>query len=133
MEANHKSRTFAELSRFVYKSPHWRNLAIPIIAVFAVDFIILRDVMLVGMAVIGSFFLVLLFDWIFVKAARFVFPFRRILFMDFISLIIWSIFFWAVYYIHFMSVDNLIMISLSFVSFVRVLILFGYYLSLIHI
>ncbi|AKA49635.1 hypothetical protein IX51_11565 [uncultured archaeon] len=127
MEANHKSRTFAELSRFIYRSPHWRNLAIPTIAIFLIDFFLLKDVFLVGVGIAGSFLLVLLIDWIFVKAAKFVFPFRRIMFLNFLSLLIWSIFFWIVYLIHFTTTEYLIMISLSLVSFVRVIILYGYY------
>lgn len=127
MEANHKSRTFAELSRFVYKSPHWRNLAIPVIAILLIDFFILRNFLLVMLGVAGSFLLVLLFDESFVKAAGFLFPFRRILFMNFLSLIIWSVFFWIIYYTHFASVETLIFLSISAISFIRVIIFHGYY------
>lgn len=127
MEANHKSRTFAELSRFIYRSPHWRNLSIPIIAILLVDYFILRDFLLVTVGIGGSFLAVLLFDWIFVKVARFEFPFRRIMFLNFLSLVIWSIFFWIIYFIHFTSVEYLIMIAISSISLVRVIILYGYY------
>ncbi len=127
MEENHKSRTFGELSRFIYRSPHWRNLTIPILAIFIIDYFLLRDAFVVGVGIAGSFLLVLLFDWVFVKTARFVFPFRRIFFLNFLSLIIWSVFFWIIYFIRFTSIENLLMISLSSVSLVRVIILYGYY------
>lgn len=127
MEANHKSRTFAELSRFIYRSPHWWNLAIPVVAIFIIDFILLRNIFVVGVGIAGSFLLVLLIDWLFVKGAKFVFPFRRIMFLNFLSLLIWSVFFWIILVIGFTSVENLIMISLSSVSLVRVIILYGYY------
>lgn len=127
MEANHKSRTFAELSRFVYRSPHWRNIAIPVAAILLFDYFILRNIALVAIGVAGSFLLVLLFDELFVKAARFVFPFRRILFMNFLSLIIWSIFFWIILFFHFASLETLIFLPLSAISFIRVIILHGYY------
>lgn len=127
MEANHKSRTFAELSRFIYRSPRWRNLTIPILAVFIIDFILLRNLLVVGVGIAGSFLLVLLIDWLFVEGTSFVFPFRRIMFLNFLSLLIWSIFFWILYFFAFTSIENLILISLSSVSLVRVIILYGYY------
>lgn len=127
MEQNHTSRTFAELARFAYKSPRGQILSIPVAIVFLIDYMIVRNAELTGVVFIGSFLLVLLFDILFVKIARFVFPFRRILFMDFISLMIWSVFFWIIYYIHFTALPDLVMIAMSSVSLMRVLILFGYY------
>ncbi len=127
METDQRSRTFAELTRFIYKSPHWRNFLIPIAAIFAFDYFLVRRIDLLLVGIIGSFLLVLILDEIFVKVAKFVFPFRRILFMDFLSLVIWSIYFWILYAIHFTSIENLIMISLSSVGLVRVIILYGYY------
>ncbi len=127
METDHRSRTFAELSRFVYRSPHWRNLLIPMAAIFIVDYLLIHSAFFVLVGIIGSFLGALLFDEIFVRVARFEFPFRRIMFLNFLCLAIWSVFFWILYAIGFASTENLVMIAFSAVGLVRVIILYGYY------
>lgn len=127
-EIKNKNRTFADLARFVKRSPSWPTYILPITVILTIDLVLIKSLIVVALGILGSYILVILLDLLFVKFTDFVFPLRRILFLNFISLLIWSVFFWILYVIRaFADIESLLMISISSIALLRVLIFYAYY------
>ncbi len=128
MDEPGEHRRFSDLAKYVKKSPPWWAYVLPIFALLGVDYLLIRSVYVVIFGVLGSYFLVIALDSLFFVITRFKFPFRRIIFLDFTSLLIWNIFFWVLYLLHvFQNYEIAIMISISSTALLRTLIFYIYY------
>lgn len=127
-EAVKRNRTFADLSRYIRKSPSWSNYILPITIVLTIDYVLIKNILVVLVGILGSYFLVIFLDMIFARYSRFSFPTRRILFLNFLSLLIWSLFFWIIYFTKlFSDIESMLMISISSAALLRILIFYVYY------
>ncbi|MFG1545233.1 MAG: DUF2070 family protein [Thermoplasmataceae archaeon] len=128
IKTDSENRGFSDLSKFVKRSPRWYTIIWLTVVILAFDYFLLRNIYLVIIGVLGSYLLVIGIDMLFVKIAQVYFPARRILFLDFLSLLIASIFFWAVYFSRiFSNPEIMLMVSISSATLLRVLIFYTYY------
>ena len=127
-ETKNSNRTFADLARFVKRSPSWPTYILPVTIILTIDFVLIKSLFVVLLGILGSYILVIILDILFVKFTDFVFPLRRILFLNFISLLIWSVFFWILYFVRaFSDTETLLMVSISSIALLRILIFYAYY------
>lgn len=128
IKSGSENKGFSDLSKFVKRSPRWYNFIWLTGLILIFDYFLLRSVYLVLVGVLGSYVLVIGIDVLFVKIAQVYFPVRRIFFLDFLSLFIASVFFWAIYFTHlFENPEIMLMISISSATLLRVLIFYTYY------
>ncbi|WP_393971759.1 DUF2070 family protein [Oxyplasma meridianum] len=128
MDERGEHRKFSDLAKYVRKSPPWWAYILPILALLTVDYFLIGSLYVVIFGILGSYLLVIALDSLFFVITRFSFPFRRIIFLDFTSLLIWNLFFWVIYFLHvFQSYEIAIMISISSTALLRILIFFIYY------
>lgn len=96
--------------------------------VLFVDYLFIMSLFVVLVGVLGSYLMVISLDIIFVKLTKTYFPARRILYLNFMSLGLSSIFFWIISLVHlFQNVESLLMVSISSATLLRVLIFYTYY------
>lgn len=123
-----EGKAFSDLTKMVKKSPHWSMLSLYSAVILFVDYLLLRNLLVVLVGILGSYILVIFLDIIFVKITKTHFPTRRIYYLNFMSLGLSSVFFWIVYMIHlFPSIESLLMVSISSATLLRVLIFYTYY------
>ncbi len=123
-----EGKAFSDLTKMVKKSPHWSILSLYSAVILFVDYLLLRNLLVVLVGVLGSYILVICLDIIFVKITKTHFPIRRIYYLNFMSLGLSSVFFWIIYLIHlFPSTESLLMVSISSATLLRVLIFYTYY------
>lgn len=112
----------------VKKAPHWSILVLLSAVVLFIDYLFLRSAYVVLVGILGSYLIVIALDLIFVRITKTYFPARRVLYLNFMSLGLSSIFFWIIISIHlFQSVESLLMVSISSATLLRVLIFYTYY------
>ncbi len=127
MESN---KTLAGISRYIKKSPSWYYFAAPVFLIFTIDYIINRNFKSLLFLLILPFFILISLDFLFIKSTNRSFNNKRIVYMDFISLTVESIFFWILYSLNFfinLDIYYIIALSVAFSSFLRFLVLFIYY------
>jgi putative membrane protein len=90
---NSSNHTFADLSRFLKKSPRLLTYMPPLFLFLLLDYITIKSVMLLVEFFIIPLFLIILSDRVFVSIARFNFPPRRVYFLDFTSFFIFNTYF----------------------------------------
>ena len=128
MDEPGEHRKFSDLAKYVRKSPPWWVYILPILALLTVDYFLIGSIYIVIFGVLGSYLLVIALDSLFFVITRFKFPFKRIIFLDFTSLLIWNLFFWVIYFLHvFQNYEIAIMISVSSTALLRTLIFYVYY------
>ncbi|MCL4341207.1 MAG: DUF2070 family protein [Candidatus Thermoplasmatota archaeon] len=128
IKSGSENKGFSDLSKFVKRSPKWYNIIWLTAIIMAFDYFLLRSLYLVLVGILGSYLLLISIDELFVKIAHIFFPFRRILFLDFLSLLIASVFFWVIYFLKiFNNPEIMLMISVSSATMLRVLIFYTYY------
>ena len=128
MDEPGEHRKFSDLAKYVRKSPPWWVYVLPILALLTVDYFLIGSLYVVIFGILGSYLLVIALDSLFFVITHFKFPFKRIIFLDFTSLLIWNIFFWVLYLLHvFQNYEIAIMISISSTALLRTLIFFVYY------
>lgn len=110
------------------RSPHWTLLTALSGLVLFMNYLFLRNLYIVTVGILGSYLIVIALDLIFVKLTKTYFPARRILFLNFMSLTLSSVFFWIIFSIRlFQNVETLLMVSISSATLLRVLIFYTYY------
>ncbi len=123
-----EGKAFSDLTKMVKKSPHWSILSLYSAVILFIDYLLLRNLLVVLVGILGAYILVICLDIIFVKLTKTHFPYRRIYYLNFMSLGLSSVFFWIVYVSHlFPSTESLLMVSISSATLLRVLIFYTYY------
>ncbi len=90
---NSSNHTFADLSRFLKRSPKLLTYMPPLLLFLILDFITIRSMLLLVEFFLLPLFVIIVVDEIFVLLARFNFPLRRIYFLDFTSFFIFNTYF----------------------------------------
>ncbi|MCL4420836.1 MAG: DUF2070 family protein, partial [Candidatus Thermoplasmatota archaeon] len=112
----------------IKRSPKWWQLLILVSIILTVDYFLIRNVIFILFGILGSYALLILFDVFFIKISRTYFPFRRIMYLDFLAFLISSAFFWILYYSRiFQNLEVILLLSISSAALLRVLILAIYY------
>lgn len=128
MKVPGEHRKFSDLAKYVRKSPPWWVYVLPLLGLLAVDYFLIGSIYVVILGILGSYLLVIALDSLFFVITKFKFPFKRIIFLDFVSLLIWNLFFWVLYLLHvFANYEIAIMISISSTALLRTLIFYVYY------
>ncbi len=127
-----KSRTkvkgFSDLSKMIKHSPKWWQLLILVAIILIIDYFLIRNLLFILFGILGSYALLIVFDVFFVRISKTYFPFRRIMYLDFLVFLISSAFFWILYYSHiFQNLEVMLLLSISSAALLRVLILAIYY------
>ncbi len=123
-----KAKGFSDLSKMIKRSPKWWQLLILVSIILTVDYFLIRNVIFILFGILGSYALLILFDVFFIKISRTYFPFRRIMYLDFLAFLISSAFFWILYYSRiFQNLEVILLLSISSAALLRVLILAIYY------
>ncbi|QRF74548.1 putative membrane protein [Thermoplasmatales archaeon] len=123
-----KHRSIEDLTRFVRGAPGWKFYIVPLIFIMGIDYLLIRSLRDVLIGIFLSFVFVLVFDRIFILLGKFVFPMRRIAYLDFVSFGIWTIIFWIVHFLNLLvGTESQVFFSIAFVSFFRLLIFYVYY------
>jgi len=131
-----KEKTLAGLSRYIKKSPKWYYFLIPIIAIFLIDGIILRNLDALSFMSILPFIFFLLLDALTIKLTNKKFNNNRIMYLDFISLTLVTLFFWIgvlLYPVIRMPLYYILALAIAFPAFLRFLVLYIYYPSNIYL
>ncbi len=127
-EQEQEGKAFSDLTKMVKKSPHWSILVVLTALVLLVDYAFIMSLFIIIVGVLGSYLLVIFLDVLFVRITKAHFPARRILYLNFMSFALASIFFWIISLIHlFQSLESLLMVSISSATLLRVLIFYTYY------
>ena len=127
-EDSRKHRSIEDLTRFVRGAPGWKFYIVPLIVIMGIDYLLIHSLRDVLIGIFLSFVFVLLFDWVFIRIGKFVFPMRRIAYLDFVSFGVWTIIFWIVHILNlFRGTEEQVFFSIAFVSFFRLLIFYVYY------
>ncbi|HLH86273.1 MAG TPA: DUF2070 family protein, partial [Thermoplasmataceae archaeon] len=122
------TRPISDLSKYVKRSPHWSYLFALILLLVGVYYVLLRNIYVVFFGVLGPFLILIGLDYAFSRVSNAHFPMRRIMFLDFVSFLISTIFFLILYFSRlFSSVEIMLMISISSATLLRVLIFYTYY------
>ncbi|WP_188680815.1 DUF2070 family protein [Thermogymnomonas acidicola] len=125
-QAHH--RNFEELSKYIRRSPQWYYYPAPAAAIMALDYHALGNLVFTVDVILLSYVIVNLGDIAFARITKFEFPARRVFALNFLSLIIWNIFFWAVYGTGFIRIpEYAFMLSISSVALLRSLMFYTYY------
>ncbi len=112
----------------IKRSPKWWQLLILVSIILTVDYFLIRNVIFILFGILGSYALLILFDVFFIRISRTYFPFRRIMYLDFLAFLISSVFFWILYYSRiFQNLEVILLLSISSAALLRVLILAIYY------
>ena len=127
-EQEQEGKAFSDLTKMVKKSPHWSILVGLTALVLFIDYLFIMSLFIIIVGVLGSYLLVISLDVLFVRITKTHFPARRILYLNFMSFALASIFFWIISLIHlFQSLESLLMVSISSATLLRVLIFYTYY------
>ncbi|WP_337859885.1 DUF2070 family protein [Ferroplasma sp.] len=127
-----KGNTLAGLSRYLKTSPKWYYLILPVVILFLINYFILNDFILLLIVSILPFMLLLLIDYISIKLTNKQFNNNRIIYLDFISLVMVTLFFLVGVLLHpiiLMPDYYIIAVAIAFPAFLRFLVLYIYYPS----
>jgi len=123
-----KVKGFSDLSKLIKRSPKWWQLLILVSIILIIDYLLIRNLLFILFGILGSYALLIAFDVFFVRVSKTYFPFRRIMYLDFLAFLISSAFFWILYYLHtFQNLEVMLLLSISSAALLRVLILAIYY------
>jgi putative membrane protein len=125
-----KEKTLAGLSRYIKKSPKPYYFVIPIFIMFLINGIILRNLQILSIMSILPFIFLLLIDAGSIKATNKKFNNSRIIYLDFISLSMVTLFFWFGVLLHsviLMPYYYILALAIAFPAFLRFLVLYIYY------
>ncbi|KAA8923005.1 DUF2070 family protein [Thermoplasma sp.] len=123
-----KQRSIDDLSTFVRKSISPKYFVAPLIAIGLIDYYFIRDIATTLLIVPGTFFISILLDLLFTKISKIVFPVKRSVYLNFVSLVIWNIFFWILILTHaFRSYDSSLLLAISSTTLFRFLIFYVFY------
>ncbi|MEM0140287.1 MAG: DUF2070 family protein [Ferroplasma sp.] len=125
-------KTLAGLSKYVVRSPKWYYLAVPAIIIFLVDFIIIRSLLPLLLIGILPFVLLFLIDYFSIHYTNKSFNTGRIVYLDFISLVMASVLFWlaSLFSIYMnMGIPSILAMAIAFPVFLRFLVFYIYYPS----
>ncbi len=131
-----KGKTLAGLSRYVRKSPKWYYFLIPIIVIFLIEGIILKNFPELAIISVLPFILLVLIDMGSIRVTNKKFNNNRIMYLDFISLIMATLFFFAGVLLHpliLMPYYYILALAIAFPAFLRFLVLYIYYPSNIYL
>ena len=127
-KSDSERKGFSDLSKFVKKSPKWYTFPWFTLAILAIDYILFKNLYLILFGVLGSYLLAIAIDALFVRIAHIYFPIRRILYLDFVSLLIASAFLWVLFVTKIIQgAEIMLMTSISFTTLFRVLIFYSSY------
>lgn len=125
-----KGKTLAGLSRYAKKSPKWYYFVVPLFIIFIIDYFILGHIKNLFVILIIPFFILIIVDFTSIRLTNKRFNFNRIAYMDFISIGMATLFFWAgVLLKPFISMPYYYILALAtaFPAFLRFLVLYIYY------
>ena len=89
-----KGKTLAGISRYVRKSPKWYYFVLPVVSIFLIDYIILGNFPALSIISIMPFILLLIIDFGSIRFTNKKFNNNRIMYLDFVSLCLATLFFW---------------------------------------
>ncbi len=125
---NAEKHTFADLSRFVRRSPRLASYVIPVILFLTLDFLAFRDAFALFLYFLAPLVLIVSIDHVFVRIAKFHFPSRRINFLDFVSFFIIETYFLLFHLIvPWIAIPTAVAISLCPVALMRAMIFYVYF------
>lgn len=126
-----RNRIFADLTRYMKRSPRARFYLAPVLAYTAITYLIFRSLYFVALFYILPFLLVIVLDMIFVSVTKFHFPIRRILFLNFSVFTVLSLIVWIFYPLSIPLKDSyaVIIFCWSAISFVRGILYLPYYVE----
>ncbi len=123
-----KNKGFEDLTGFVRRSVKARYFILPIALIVYVDYLILRNLEYAIIAVVAIYLLAILFDMLFSRISKITFPLRRSVYLNFVSLVIWSVFFWILIGFNaFRDVEISMLVSISSTTMLRFLIFYVFY------
>ncbi|MCY0851776.1 DUF2070 family protein [Thermoplasma acidophilum] len=123
-----KQRSIDDLSTFVRKSISPKYFIAPLIAIGLIDYYFIRDITTTLLIVPGTFLISILLDLFFTKISKIVFPVKRNVYLNFVSLVIWNVFFWILILTHaFRSYDSSLLLAISSTTLFRFLIFYVFY------
>ncbi|WP_297217225.1 DUF2070 family protein [Thermoplasma sp.] len=123
-----KQRSIDDLSVFVKKSVSPKYFVIPLIVIGLIDYYFIKSLVITLLIVPGTFFISILLDLLFTKLTKIVFPLRRSIYLNFVSLVIWNVFFWILLISHaFSSYDASLLLAISSTTLFRFLIFYVFY------
>lgn len=127
-----KGKTLAGLSRYVKKSPRWYYFVLPLFLIFFIDYLITGSILNISIMLIIPFFVLIAIDFFTIRTTNKKFNFNRILYMDFISIAMATLFFLAAVALNpliSMPYYYILALSMAFPAFLRFLVLYIYYPS----
>jgi putative membrane protein len=127
-----KGKTLAGISRYVRKSPKWYYFVIPVIIIFLIDGFILRNFATLSVISIMPFVLFVFIDYISIRFTNKKFNNNRIMYLDFTSLGMATLFFWVAVVLNSiisMPYYYILALAIAFPAFLRFLALYVYYPS----
>ncbi|WP_241760312.1 DUF2070 family protein [Thermoplasma volcanium] len=128
MNTQKSSRSIDDLSVFVKKSVNYKYFIFPIATIAALDYLILKNIYISVSLVVGTYLLAIFLDVIFSKFSRIIFPVKRSAYLNFVSLVIWSVFFWILFVIHaYRDIDVSLLLAVSSTTLFRFLIFYVFY------
>ncbi|MEM3676256.1 MAG: DUF2070 family protein, partial [Thermoplasmataceae archaeon] len=129
MERQEKeTRPISDLSKYIKRSPHWAYLFSIVLVLVGIYYFLLKNFYVVLVGVLGAFIILIGLDYAFSRLTNTHFPMRRIIFLDFVSFLVTTVFFIAIYFARvFSSVEIMLMVSISSATLLRVLIFYTYY------
>ncbi|MGC8609557.1 MAG: DUF2070 family protein, partial [Thermoplasmata archaeon] len=123
-----KNKGFEDLTGFVRRSIKSRYFIIPIIAIVYIDYLIMKNLEYSIIAVVAIYLLAILLDMVFSRVTKITFPLRRSSYLNFVSLVTWSIFFWILLALHvFSNIEISMLVSISSTTMLRFLIFYVFY------
>ncbi|MGC8505957.1 MAG: DUF2070 family protein [Thermoplasmata archaeon] len=129
MDNDRTSRTFADLSAFLRRAPKFRYYPVPLIIITLIDILFTKKILETSVIILASFLLGSYADLAVTRKWNFFFPFRRIVYLNFFTLGLSTIFFWALFAFHFMNISGIALLTFSFTltAFVRSMVYYVYY------
>ncbi len=127
-----KGKTLAGISRYVRKSPKWYYFLLPVVLIFLIDYIILGNFPALSIISIMPFILLLIIDFGSIRFTNKKFNNNRIMYLDFVSLCLATLFFWIGILLNpiiSMPYYYILALAIAFPAFLRFLVLYIYYPS----
>ena len=128
MESSNHGNTFADLSRFMRRSPKLVSYVIPLLIFLSLDYIVTGKMLYILLIILLPLALVIIFDKMFIAATHFYFPTRRVFFQDFLNFFIAGVYFLilSVLFPHMPFVFSAVIAATS-TALMRSMVFFVYY------
>jgi putative membrane protein len=125
---NSSNHTFADLSRFMKRSPKLLTYMPPLLLFLFLDYLTIKSMALIVEFFIIPLLLIILGDQIFISLARFNFPRRRVYFLDFTSFFIFNTYF-LILSVIFSSASHVVLaaMAISATALMRSMVFYVYY------